>query len=146
MGLGTDTYVYSLHTSLKGEWNKSWLIGNNKIVEVQDKNEAVNFCWTNIAVILTYCVLVRFPFARVMISIWMLMVGCQRCASIILFCFLFISFLFFSFFHESVGVSKIVDISNSKMCSHRFVFHLVLTFGFHFCYRKFTSTLRKCKY
>jgi len=27
-----------------------------------------------------------------------------------------------------------------------FVFHLVLTFGFHFCYRKFTSTFLKCKH
>ena len=56
-----NRYIYSLQTFLKGAWNKSWLIRKNKIIEVQDKNEAVNFCCTNITVILTCCVLARFP-------------------------------------------------------------------------------------
>ena len=129
-GVG-NRYMYCILTSLKGVWNKSWLIRKNEIVEVQDKNEAVNFCWTNITVILTCCVLARFPFARVLISIWMLIVVCQRCASLVLFSFLS--------FHESIAVSKSVDIGNSKMCNRCFVFHLVLTFGFHFCYTKLTS-------
>ena len=63
-----NRYIYFLQTSLKGAWNKSWLIRKNKIVEVQDKNEAVNFFWTNITFILTCCVLARFPFASVDIS------------------------------------------------------------------------------
>jgi len=50
----------------------------------------------------------------------MLMAVCQRCASFSLFSFLF--------FHESVAVSKSVDIGNSKMCNHCFVFHLVFIF------------------
>jgi len=44
------------------------LIRKNKIVKVEDTNEAVNFWWTNITFILTYCVLARFPFARLLIS------------------------------------------------------------------------------
>ena len=60
-----NKYIYSLQTSLKGAWNKSWLIRKNKIVEVQDKIEGANFCWTNISVILTCCVLARFPFVSV---------------------------------------------------------------------------------
>jgi hypothetical protein len=63
-----NRYIYSLQTSLKSVWNKSWLIRKNKVVKVEDKNEAVNFCWTNITFILTYYVLARFPFARVLIS------------------------------------------------------------------------------
>ena len=131
-GVG-NRYMYCILTSLKGVWNKSWLIRKNKIVEVQDKNEAVNFCWTNITVILTCCVLARFPFARVLISIWMLIVVCQRCASLVLFSFLS--------FHESIAVSKSVDIGNSKMCNRCFV----LTSGSHFCYRKLASTFLKHK-
>ena len=99
---------YSLQTSLKSVWNKSWLIRKNKIVKVEDNNEAVNFCWTNITFILTYCVLASFPFARVLISKWMLMVVCQRFASFVLFCFLS--------FHKRAGVRKVV-ISNSKVCN-----------------------------
>jgi hypothetical protein len=58
-GVG-NKYIYSLQTYMKGVWNKSWLIRKNKIVEVQYKNEAVSICWTNITVILTYCLLANF--------------------------------------------------------------------------------------
>jgi len=80
-------YIYSLQTPLKGVWNKSCLIRKNKIVEVEDKNEAVNLCWTHITFILTYCVLARFPFASVFISIWVLLVGCERFASFVMLSF-----------------------------------------------------------
>ena len=83
-----NRYIYSLQTSLKSVWNKSWLIGKKRVVKVEDNNEAVNFCWPNITFILTYCVLARFPFARVLISKWILMVVCQRFASFAFFSFL----------------------------------------------------------
>ena len=133
-----NRYIFSLQTSLKSVWYKSRLIRKNKIVKVQDKNEPVNFCWSNFTFILTYCVLARFLVARVLISKWTFMLVCQRLASFVLFCFLFL--------HESVGVRKIVDFSISKMWNHYFVFHLVFAFGFHFCHRKFTSTFLKCKH
>jgi len=113
-----NRYIYSVQTSLKSVWNKSWLIRKNRVVKVEDSNEAVNFCWINITFILTYCVLARFPFTRVLISKWILVVVCQRFAS-------------FLFFHGSVGVSKIVDIGNSKMWNFP-PSHLVLAFGLIF--------------
>ena len=88
-----NRYIYSLQTCLKDAWNKSWLIRRIKIVEVQDKNESVNFYWTLLTVILTYCVLARYAFARLLISVWMLLAVYQRFASFILFSLLFFSFM-----------------------------------------------------